>query len=86
MDDAQVLALIGALNLGRSPVRERQLIGITNLGGVVYRVVEVVNALDMVRLTASMNAMGYFVDTTSRDKHGQRFARIFTRRSPPTED
>jgi hypothetical protein len=79
-DDARVLACLEGLPSGLpDSAKDWELVGIANDSGEIYRVVQVRTALQMIALTARLNALGYSVDT-ERQSRSYRYARVFSRK------
>lgn len=75
-DDAQIVAITHTLPAPTLAPEYGHRIGITNAAGEVYREILVYNALELVELTARLNAVGYLVSEEAR-QFRYRYARVF---------
>lgn len=79
-DDEEIRSALSSLP-GNAKGSRLERVGILNADGEVYREINVSNALELLHLTARLNAIGYVVDKLSRQRRAQRYARIFSKRS-----
>jgi len=58
--------------------------GITNDDGEVYREVVLFNLLEMLHLTAKLNALGYHLDGARKQVRSSHFSAVFSRPRRPS--